>query len=302
MIAQFYIIPDSFKENCALSRNEIERKIKALAEDFVTIKKFKDDNKIFVHSDVYLIPFVANVTVSELMFNTELAKQYFDRDVALALRKVIVESKETDISLQNVIEVLLPSHDENSCYGLIGFNSIETISSEYQIVYNINDWYNFRRYFLSMYPKNDGDYFIDECTKYFPNLYFHQRNKREVEAILTDCARKIIYHLTKLNDLFKNYYESSQDIQTVLKTFSIVAKLDEYASLEGNASHKLRFTFDFCNIYGRMEMVCCEAHLKLCKNDRDDSSYSNDRRIYFHPGKNNIQYGKILIGHIGHHL
>ena len=62
--------------------------------------------------------------------------------------------------------------------------------------------------------------------------------------------------------------------------------------------------FKFINKKNEEEDVCCEPHLKLCHNDLypGDTSYSNDRRIYFHEGKANIHEGKILIGHIGDHL
>ena len=48
------------------------------------------------------------------------------------------------------------------------------------------------------------------------------------------------------------------------------------------------------------ELIYCELHLKLIYDDRN--VYSQNRRIYFHEGKPNIQKGKILIGHIGEHL
>ena len=66
---------------------------------------------------------------------------------------------------------------------------------------------------------------------------------------------------------------------------------------------KLLLTFKFKNDQGALESVYCEPHMKMPHRDKEgDSSYSTDRRIYFHEGKANIHGGKILIGWIGKHL
>jgi hypothetical protein len=158
---------------------------------------------------------------------------------------------------------------------------------------------------LGKYPhSDDGEYFIEECKIYFPNLFFHERNKKEVLYILKDCSGRLVYHLAALNDKLRDSYDIEKERAKALKHFSIVAELDETASPEGDASRKKKFTFEFINDDGLSEYVCCEPHLKLCYNDDypGDTSYSTDRRIYFHEGKPNIQQGKILIGHIGKHL
>jgi hypothetical protein len=303
MIAKFYIIPSSFENNHNFSKDEIENKIKSLAQDFILIKQYKDHNKIFVNPDIYSVCFINNITISDLLFNPEVSKKHIDRDVKLALQKIILESVETDASVEEIIKVFLPNHHKDECYGLIAFNKIENIEDAYQLVYNINGWYAFRRYFLGLYP-HDGEYFIEECKIYFQNLFFHERNKTTVSDILDDCSKKIIFHLAVLNDKFSNFVKLELNRTQTLKQFSIAAELDEEASLEGNASRKKDLTFDFVNDKKLKENVCCEPHLKLCYNDNypGDSSYSTDRRIYFHEGKLNIQNGKILIGHIGGHL
>jgi len=304
MTAEFYIIPESFENTQIFSKDEIEEKIKALAQDFILIKQYKDTNKIYVNPQIYLVVFIGGATILDLLYNPAISRKHIDRDVHLALQKIIGESAETDVPSEEIIEVLLPNHNEEECYGLIAFNKMENIKSEYQIVYNINDWYAFRRYFLGLYPHpHDGEYFIEECKKYFPCLFFHERNKETVLYLLKDCPKKTVYHLAALNDKFKDSFLFGLDRTHTLKHFSLAAKLDEEASLEGDASRKEVLTFDFINDKGLSERVCCEPHLKLCCNDyHGDTSYSTDRRIYFHEGKPNIQQGKILIGHMGKHL
>jgi len=304
MTAELYIIPESFENTGRLTKDEIEEKVKSLAQDFDSIRQYKSENKIHVNPQIYSVVFICDVTMEELLYNHEIGRKHIDRDVLLALRKIIIESSNTDISLA-MIKDLLPNHSEKRCHGLIAFNEVSGVEQEYQIVYDINDWYVFRRNFLGLYPRQrECGYFIDECKKYFPRLFFHERNKETIACLLDDCPKKIIFHLGALNDKFHEFCKPELHRTQVLKEFSIGAKLDEEASLEGNASRKEAFTFDFTNDKKAQELVCCEPHIKLCHNDNypSDSSYSTNRRIYFHEGKRHIQGGKILIGHIGKHL
>lgn len=303
MLAEFYIVPDSFAFNSTFSRNEIESKIKSLAIDFTYIRKYKDTNRLLVHHEIYNVIFFNNKTLGQLLFNEDGSKQLIDRDVYNALQKVIVESASTAITVAEVIDVLLSEHNENICHGLIAFNQIDGINSDFQVVYNFRGWLDFRRHFLALYPGTNA-FFISECKKYFPNLFFHERNAMTVGQILAECPKKIIYHLAALNDNFRNSQTEGQNRTQVLNHFSISAHLDETATLEGNPEKKPDLTFEFSNTVGQLEKVCCEPHLKLPYNDNHpgDMSYSNNRRIYFHEGKSNIMSGRILIGHIGNHL
>jgi hypothetical protein len=303
MIAEFYIIAESFAQNTTASKAEIETKIEALGNDFVSIRKHKETNKLFINPDIYNIPFINKVSISDLLFNDQIANNNLDRDARNMLKKIVVETETKNITSQEVIEVLLPEHNQDLCHGLIAFNTVTGVHPEFQVVYNHNGWLDFRRYYLEIYPKNSV-FFIDECIKYFPNLYFHERNKTTIGAILHNCPKKIVYHLTALNDKFRDIDATHLNRSQILEHFSINANLDATASLEGNAARKPILTFSFLNAKKETVNICCEPHLKLCHNDfyPGDASYSNDRRIYFHEGINNIQENRILIGHIGDHL
>lgn len=303
MLAEFYIIAESFAQNENSTIAEIEAKTKSLAKDFVNIRRYRDTNKLFVHPSIYNVTFINNVTISDLLFNDEISNNNLDRDVRVLLKKIVLESETTSYTTQEVKEVLLPEHNADLCHGLICFNTIEGINPDFQVIYNLKGWLDFRRYYLKIYPGNES-FFIDECIKYFPNLYFHERNKASVGVILHNCSKKILYHLIALNDKFRENQQEGLNRTQVLERFSINARLDETASLEGNPSRKLKLTFQFTNSANVLEDICCEPHLKLCYNDNypGDNSYSTDRRLYFHEGKVNIHEGKILIGHIGDHL
>jgi hypothetical protein len=304
MTAEFYIIPESFRYKTGVNVEELEERIKNLADDcFEYIRKYKDENRIFVHPDVYSVDIFAGISICDFLYDPQRTRGIVDRDVVKALRKIIAENNETSYTVDFIVNDLLPNHNENACYGLICFNEIETIAQDYLIVYNLQNWFGFRRSFLGRYPGN-SDYYIDECKKYFVNLFFHENNKNTIKPIFADCPQKIVHHLSALNDCLSRILEEEKQLQVALKVLTATVHLDEAASLESNIARKKVLTFSFKNDEGNLEDVYCEAHLKLCYNDNypHDTSYSTDRRIYFHPGKHNIQNGKIMIGHIGRHL
>jgi hypothetical protein len=304
MIAELYIVPESFRHKTGTKIEELEEKIKSLANDcFVHIRKYKDENKIFVHPDVYLIDIFDGISISDFLYDPQRTRGIFDRDVVKALRKIITENNETSYMAEFIVNDLLPRSNENTCYGLICFNEIEAIVKNCLIIYSLQNWFVFRRYFLGQYPGTPS-YYIDECKKYFVNLFFHEDNKNTIKSIFAECPKKILYHLSALNDFLPKIMREEKQLQEVLKKLTAAGCLDEKASLEGNIAKKKKLTFGFKNDEGGFEDVCCEAHLKLCYNDKHphDTSYSANRRIYFHPGKPGVQNGRILIGHIGKHL
>lgn len=305
MIAYLYILPESFAYNPQLSKEAIENKINALAADFNTFKQYPAENVCYINSTVYDVKFVSDITLLDLLYNDEIAKGKLDRDARNSLQKVIVESaKETEVPSATVIKDYLPSHSADHCYGVICFNELEDVQTEYQVIYNEAGWYKFRRTFLGIYPGEAG-YFMDECCKYFPKLFFHENNWSVIGAILNGNSRKIVYHLTALNDSFKTYSDSGKRRDLVLHDFSIGCNLDATATLEGDPDRKIAFTFEFLvdGASGIKEKVVCEPHLKLCyTDDSPNQNYSNERRIYFHEGKDYIHKGKVLVGHIGRHL
>ncbi len=300
MKAEFYIVAESFANNENFTTPEIESKTKLLSNDIVYIRKYSETNKLFVHHDIYNINFLNGVLLSDLLFNPQIGKQHLDRDVYNALQRILIETAVTTYSTQEVITVLLPEHNRDLCHGLIAFNSVAGVAPEFQIVYNSQGWLDFRRHYLGLYPKNEN-FYINECIKYFPNLYFHERNRVSINSIFDDCPMKIIYHLAALNDKFKSIDKKNKNRTQVLEAFSIISQLDETASLEGHAARKVDFTFVFVNNKKESVEVCCEPHMKLCYSDTS-REYSNDRRIYFHEGIPSINEGKILVGHIGRHL
>lgn len=295
MKATFFIIPESFKYNGDTQSN-IEEKLKNFAIDLRRIKE-TPGNEIFYHLDIYNVEIFENKTICDVLYDP--TTQLIDRDVIQQLR-TIWELQGTTDSISDICEVYLPSHNENECYGLIAFNTIDNIMPEYQLVYGIDSWFKFKRHFLGTYPKNT-EFFIDECKIYFDALFFHENNKITIKRLFPHCIKKIIYHLSELNDKFPISKTIPYNRVNTLVNFNGIYYHDgQGASPQGNIDKKKDLTFSFVDNRGKDEYVYCELHLKISRDDHN--IFSNDRRIYFHEGIEKIENGKILVGHIGKHL
>ncbi len=307
MIAHFYLMSESFANNVIFSLDEIEEKIKRLAEDVSLILQHRESNKFYSNTeDLYPQIFYSTYTIQDFICNSaELKNKGVDRDVINALNQIINISDHTTITTKEVREEMLSWINESECHGILAFHEIDGVDDSIQVIYGIDGWYKFRRYFLSLYPGN-GDFFIDECGKYFPNLFFHQRNKTTASYLLSDSCKKLVNYLTDLND---NYVLAKTTPYTRIETlrrFNSMCSFDRPASDEGNSGSKKkskikdRDSFFFKDKNGDDKYVCCDLHLKILKDDI--GKISNDRRVYFNEGNLDIQNGKILIGHIGYHL
>jgi hypothetical protein len=300
MISEFYLINHSFRSPQSITVEELENRIADFSEDCEFIRRY-DSEKIFVHDSIYGEYIYKEITVMDLMYNP-IHKETFNKDTLEYLRIIVQKAETTELSEQE-IQDNLGNHSKDRVSGLLCLYEIEFIDKAF-LVYNRHNWLAFHRYFLGLYPKNASFFFL-ECQKYFPQLYFHPKNKESIDKILSSFVKKIVFHLTCLNDVFKEIRSQHNFLPDALKEFSIFCNLDETATLEGNASRKKDLSFYFTCEDGKQESVYCEPHLKLCRSDnyeKGDNTYYNDKRIYFHEGKPHIAQGRILIGHIGEHL
>ena len=309
MVAHFYLLAESFQNNTSFSKDEIEDKIKRFSEDVNLINKYRETNILYVnYKEVYPQILYSTYTLESFICNGyELKnKGLIERDVFNAIQNIFINKvQETDFCSQRVKDELIPISDENNCYGLIAFHKITGFDNDLQIIYGKDEWYKFRRYILSMYPSN-GVFFIDECTKYYPNLFFHERNKSVVSYLLKDSAKKVVHYLSELNDKFKLAKTIPYDREKSLSRFNSIGSFDQDASDEGNSGSKKKSkvkekdTFEFFDKNGKSIKVCCDLHLKMLKDDK--GKISTDRRIYFSEEIEGVGLNKILIGHIGCHI
>ena len=303
MKLSFYITSDSFGlPNCQLTRLQ-----KIVDNLFVLSKKVScDTNKdsLYVTNEAYNIVWKGHTLVDIWTETCDM-----DKDLKQLIRKILQEySTCIDTADTDLIEKTKNNTDQSRIIIIKATDDKDTIIEDY---FDIEEesWFDIHRKLLGKYPIA-AENFIDECSIYFPNIFFHARTKESVRQILNEFSERIVYHLSglndKLHDVQNKFSEKNRGEILAILSQKQFGNFDEVATLEGDASRKKDFTFVFpLNAKGNSsEKVCCEPHIKLCKANlgSGDDSYHTDKRIYFHEGKSHIQEGKILVGHIGKHL
>lgn len=299
MIANFYIIPESLR-NENLNDDEFLFSLENFISEYSKILEFKEENKIVIQNDIYEVTLPNGYTLAEFLYSSDIPLEGKEISIKKFLSSIFSKLSHEGITIDDIKEKILSNSIDN-CYGIISLSEIEGIADENQVIYDNGSWLKFRRHHLGVYFGNSR-YFIDECKKYFPQLYFHENNYLSIGDILDGFSNKIIFHLVALNDKLPDFLIKINDYANhtdLLSQFSHSSSLDDKATLQGSNKHKL--TFAFTNERGESENIICEPHMKLCANDSSDGhKYHN--RIYFYFGKKGIQYSKILVGHIGEHL
>lgn len=301
MEANFYIMAESFEHNSTYTLSELKDKTNEMAIDILRINKLAKNDKLFSNfSCIYPTKFYKNITIEDILCRPKDLHNVFDRDFLNSFQKIFEKAKDTQITSNEVISTLLPWHDKNICHGLIVFHKIENVSNDIQLIYGVDCWFKFKRYFLAKYP--DEKTFLSECATFFPNLFFHNRIESYLSTILPNFSWSIIKHLSALNDVFFTYRNRKfRNESEKYQAFTTECNLDDNAASKDTINSKEQLTYNFINYKGDSVEVTCYPHLKLCKSDTpgDNKYYFN--RIYFHEGIDSIQNKKILIGHIGNH-
>lgn len=300
MKAIFYLLNLSFEYNPNISLLDLENAIMWLADDYDFVKKNNDE--IHRHESVYDIEIFEGYKIMDMNYPDK--KSPLKKDIQKFLQKIIINCKSTTYNNTEIIELINWQEKENlcenkECYGLFALLNTQQQINPIYIVHNKRNWLEFHIYFLSKFPCDTG-YFIDECNKYFTNLFIHERNKEIIKKTEGEWKNSVItflHHLKILNNEFPKYLSNRQNYQRieVLKNFGSENNIE--VSPQGNAEEKKFMTFTFDN-----QDICCEPHIKISKNDIKGNHTNYFNRIYFYEGKDDIQNGKILVGHIGKHI
>ena len=300
MKATFYIIKESFNSD-NIRIEDIINNIAAFLVDYPTIDDFGDENEIIVTEDVYDAQLPNGINLLEYAYNTDNAVGE-EKDLKRSLQ-MILQRHTTNLTIEQIHE-LINKNSIEKCTGIISMVPIDKIAKESQIVYDRDSWYDFRRYHLGLFH-GTSEYFIDECKKFYPNLFFHEHNKESVGTILNSFAKAIIFHLNGINDILPNLIKEHPDFHQnqLLKLLSKEANFPEDASVQGSIEKKKEMKFYFkLNDSDKEVLILCELHAKLCYDDSGSKKYHKDKRIYFFKGRKDVEQGKILIGHIGKHI
>lgn len=294
MNTSLYLFNESFRDVSNVAFNEFASAIERLLEACNFARENSDD--IFRNNTIYSEVLYQGKEVYEVMYGNDLP-----RDYKLSLIKILDRAKSTVLTEQDQINIL-SDFSASEIKGLLCLYTIDNAEiNDCYVIYSPAEWFIFHRTFLGRIPISSTQYYSG-CKKYFPALCFHDRVEESLETLesgLVNFSVNIVRHLTQLNDYYKVYHIVGNRVES-LRRFSTACSID--VSTEGNAARKPNFTFQFVDKRGLPVDVCCEPHMKMSNSDVSGDTHYYNNRIYFHEGKENIQGGKIMIGHIGGHL
>ncbi|HDR4513822.1 hypothetical protein [Bacillus cereus group sp. TH150LC] len=264
---------------------EFEKKIISFCDLLDDI--IDNDDQINIPSEFYTSTIDGNITLAEYLFDPQHASD--PRDL---LCENIREYKTKDIDYLHLYE-LLDEKDNVSYNALVGMHANKYINEDRLYINTRDKLFSPQRFYLGQLKSIDS--FKEDFQSCFPNLVFHERVKHTLNAFndITTHSSELIRHLSVLNDSAKNLYitigRASDEIYDRLRSeFNIIA------SGRGANEGLHKFQCQFYNIHNKVENIRCNPHTKLY--------YAHsDFRIYFSWGREDIEGGKILVGHIGNH-
>jgi hypothetical protein len=145
---------------------------------------------------------------------------------------------------------------------------------------------------------------IEQC---FLNLYFHNNILNSLKTLnrnFSDAKEEIIEHLTAID----HFIEEARAFRKNTTT-GYIALSAQFTSIYGipcspqggrSGVSDLKANFSYKD-ENNLEVICeikCEMHTKFSTHNGDPE---NQDRLYFHPGRDEIESGKILVYHIGDH-
>lgn len=257
-------------------------------------EKYRSDNFFYVNTDQLALSLVfKETTLLDILCQKA---DFLPKEILYAFQAVFNKSTKTTVFSNAELCEYLSLESEDECQGIIVVNQQKDLPICNQVFSSIQGWRNFRRFFLSKYPKSP-EFFISEAEKYFPQLQFSENICSKLNEVLSTHSRKIVDGLSILNDYCLSDWNSySGDAVTFIEQFAKTHGSE--GSFEGTKKAALKAKFK--KKHKKEEFECyCEPHLKYNEDD-----YGNTRqymRIYFqHPNASQDAY--IYIGYIMKHV
>lgn len=285
-------------ESFHYSRNRVEPLFERLIElkDLVDNATGVSDN-VYINDEVYDIEFNHHEKLEDWLFSSSGVK----RDEKIMLMELLGRAESIDSSHYQDAERVINTGDIERH---TAFLCLYSSSNELLYVKNTKDWNRVSRLLVSKVKcVDDFNLLKGRC---FPNLYFHDRVESSLGTLsspLKDYKEEVFKHLGVINDLFPVIYREYQKegLPAVLRIFE--SKSGILCTPEGN-NKKVKdvMTFRFVSNDGNAVNIKCEAHTKLSVSGKNSQANYSPDRIHFHPGKDDIEGGKVLIAYIGKHL
>lgn len=296
MNANLYITAETFRYNNINSIDDVNNNISKLEELINFVIPRKEDKFYLNWSKLYKIEVIKDYTLEELLLGN--TKSEF-RDVFNQLQTILINCEQIDISVD---EIKSKVEKENNS-AMVVFSKIDELCDDCkQVIANKQEWINYHRNCLYLYPCNTPKEYILEVKKYFDILIIHPSVEHSISKVYKTHLKRITNSLSILNDnLISDYRDSrTNDFVSFLYEFeSHYSSIIDGASFAGhghNSKTKSVYTKVFI-IEDKEVSVICEPHLKMNKNDEGNKGHC---RIYFNAVKKNDT--KIYVGSIEEHI
>lgn len=266
-----------------------------LCQVLETLECMKDHETLIAYTDILFEQVVSEEAFAEWLYNfgaqPELStlKKELSKKIARSKR---IETTEYD-SLINKVE-------QQSCPEEL-IMSVHRGDENPLHVATPDCYWNAKQWYLAQYVKRHE--FVTTAMECFPNLYFHAHVSSAINTLNADFSQErklIVKHLKALNDfraMFSKLREEGADNRKMCVEFQAHFHIECSPQTDRRSAEKL--DYEFVNTgTGEKIILRCELHSKLKWSDMDKE---HQDRIYFHPGKPEIENGKVLILHIGTH-
>lgn len=162
--------------------------------------------------------------------------------------------------------------------------------------------------FLQTHPHNEGSYF-KRCCGLFGNLIFHPNVEKTLKAhgtvsVNSKYGKAPVTGISGFSISVANSLRVLNSIDLANKSTNEILgeiRANSEFKVSGEGADNARLAFDFVlgnqNLQTRLN---CEYHIHISKNNRNDSTYFQDR-LYFGFTRSDGER-QIVIGHCGNHL
>jgi hypothetical protein len=142
MIANFYIIPQSF-DHGAISDENFLSSLYSFIGDYHKFLVYKDDNNIYIQEDVFKVKLPNGLNLAEFIYSSNNELKGKEKSLKQLLSSIFSKLPTKSI---NIIELKseLKNNSIESCTGIISLFKIDDIAVENQIVYDTDSWFSFR--------------------------------------------------------------------------------------------------------------------------------------------------------------
>ncbi len=306
MRANFYLHADSLKMEPSGDKAAYINNFQSFIKDVAFIlDDTVEENKLIISISLY----------DDTRFDGEdiyqFAQRHLKRDGYALLCQILNRGElKDDFELSEIEPLTLFSKDERECHIIVKiFDSSNKVVdytkyiefATYELVYDRNSWLTVRRQILGNHPENATE-FMRRAKAYFPDLVFSECCEERISPFLTQIPRKIVYHLSCMNDHLAEFWEKHphpSSLNLVCADFSGKFGFDKAGSQQGNPDKEDYLSFVFAN---KEKAIFCSAHFKItsCDSNSTDPAARDpnyNARIYF-----SCKNHEVFVGSIGPHV